>query len=135
MSENYDDISKLIDRGKLDSAQRALDAKICDDAEWHYLQSRLYYERGWYLDCKRHLERACELEPDNQEYKDKLDHLLKQGSTEIDPKEQQARNKRLKRAVRKSNKSGFEEVCCEGCAQCCCEGCCEGLCEGILGGC
>ena len=137
MSEKFDDVSKLIDRGKLDSAQKVLDARICDDAEWHYLQSRVYYNRGWFLDCKRHLECACELDPDNQEYKETLDKLLKQGSIELDPKEKRKNEKRLKRAVRRSKRSSSDgtDLCCEACVDCFCEGCCGGLCEGILSGC
>lgn len=137
MSEKFDDIIKLIEKGKLDSAQKALDAKICEDAEWYYLQSWVYYKRGWFLDCKTYLEQACELDPDNQDYKEKLDKLLKQGSIELDPKEQRAKDKRLKRAMRRSkrNSKADSELCCEACGECGCEVCCGGLCEGILSGC
>ena len=137
MSEKFEDIVKLIEKGRLDSAQKVLDVEICDDAEWHYLQSWVFYKRGWFLDCKNHLERACELDPDNQEYKDKLDHLLKQGSIEIDSKEKRKSEKRLKRAIRRSKRSSKadSELCCEACGECGCEVCCGGACEGILSGC
>ena len=138
MSEKFDDVSKLIEKGKLDTAQKILDDRVCEDAEWYYLQSWVYYKRGWFLDCKSYLEQACALDPDNQDYKEKLDSLLKQGSLELDPKEQRAREKRLekakKRAYRRSKRKGDDDLCC-ACGECGCECCCEGLCEGILSGC
>ena len=135
MSEKFDDIVKLIEKGKLDSAQNALNARVCEDAEWYYLQSWVFYERGWFLDCKSYLEQACALDPDNQEYKEKMEQLLKQGSVEPDPKEQRKREKRLKRTIRRSKHSDNEYLCCEACGECCCEGCCQGLFEGALCGC
>lgn len=135
MSEKFDDISKLIEKGKLDTAQNALNARVCEDAEWYYLQSWVFYKRGWYLDCKNYLEQACALDPDNQDYKNKMEQLLKQGSIEIDPNEKRASEKRLKKAMRRSKRSGNDDLCCEACGECCCEGCCQGLCEGALSGC
>ena len=136
MSEKFADIEKLIEKGKLDSAQKVLDAKVCEDAEWFYLQSWVFYKRGWYLDCKNHLEIACELDPNNQDYKEKLEQLLKQGSLEPDEKEKRASEKRLKKAMRRSQRKGdVDGSCGEACAECFCEGCCQGLCEGALSGC
>lgn len=139
MRDKFEDISKLIEKGKLDSAQKVLDAEICDDAEWHYLQSRVYYKRGWFLECKRHLERACELDFDNQQYQEELCDLLQQGTIELDPEEQRAKNKRMKRALRRSKRSTNEDQLCEACGsggcECCCECCGQGLCEGLLSGC
>ena len=135
MSEKFDDIVRLIERGKLDAAQNVLNAKICEDAEWYYLQSWVFYKRGWFLDCKSYLEQACALDPDNQEYKQKLDDLLKQGSLELDPKEQRKRDKRLKKAIRRSKRNGNDDLCCEACGECGCECCCQGACEAALSGC
>ena len=135
MSEKYADIYKLIEKGKLDTAQNVLNAKVCDDAEWYYLQSWVFYKRGWYLDCKFYLEQACELDPDNQEYKEQLDKLLKQGSLELSEKEQRTKEKRLKRAMRRGTRSHDKEMCCEVCGECACEGCCQGCCEASLSGC
>ena len=135
MSEKFADIEKLIEKGRLDAAQSALNSRVCEDAEWYYLRSWVFYKRGWFLDCKSYLEQACLLDPDNQEYKDKMDKLLKQGSLEPSEKEQRAREKRLKRAMRRGKLSNIDNRLCEACGECCCEGCCQGCCEAICSSC
>ena len=135
MSDKYDDIVKLIEKDRLDTAQNVLNARICEDAELYYLQSWVFYKRGWYLDCKSYLEQACLLDPDNQEYKDKLDKLLKQGSVELSEKEQRAKDKKLKKAIRRSKHNTNDSKLCEACGECICEFCCQGCCEASLSGC
>ena len=135
MSEKFADIHKLIEKGRLDTAQKVLDARVCEDAEWYYLQSWVFYKRGWYLDSKNYLEQACALDPDNQEYKEKMEKLLKQGSLEPDEKAKRASEKRLKRAMRRGKLNNGDNKLCEACGECCCEGCCQGLCEASLSGC
>lgn len=75
--EDYAAIQQLITDGKLDEAQSKLDARVTRDAEWHYIQSILFYKRNWFLESKRQLELACEMEPDNTRYKQSLDKLTK----------------------------------------------------------
>lgn len=75
--DDYGEIQRLISEGKLDEAQARLDSRVTRDAEWHYIQSILFYKRNWFLESKRQLELACEMEPDNQRYKQSLDKLTK----------------------------------------------------------
>ena len=135
MREKFEDISHLIEAGELDKAQMELDATVCEDAEWYYLQSWVFYERSWYLDCKNYLEQACMLDPENQDYKNKLDNLLKQGLLQLDDKEQHTGDKRLNKTKRRSKRSVNEEALNEGCAQFCCECGCEFCCELPFSGC
>lgn len=75
--EGYTAIQELIKSGKLDEAQTKLDDYVTRDAEWHYVQSILFYKRNWFLESKKQLELACQMEPDNQRYKQSLDKLTK----------------------------------------------------------
>lgn len=75
--DNYVAIQDLITAGKLDEAQTKLDERVSRDAEWHYIQSILFYKRNWFLESKKQLELACQMEPGNVRYKQSLDKLTK----------------------------------------------------------
>ena len=74
---DYSKIQQLITSGNLDEAQRLLDQRVTRDAEWHYIQSILFYKRNWFLESKAQLELACQMEPNNARYKQSLDKLTK----------------------------------------------------------
>jgi hypothetical protein len=65
---DYGAADELIKRGKLEEAQAALDAMTERAGEWHYLQSIIFYKRGWYAESKKQLRLACALEPDNAKF-------------------------------------------------------------------
>ena len=65
----------LIKEKKFDEAQKVLDDISDRSAEWHYLQSRIYYNREWIAESKKHLEIAVESDPNNEKYKKTLDKL------------------------------------------------------------
>lgn len=75
--DSYTAIQDLITAGKLDEAQTKLDERVSRDAEWHYIQSILFYKRNWFLESKKQLELACQMEPGNDRYKQSLDKLTK----------------------------------------------------------
>ncbi len=74
---DYTDIQNLLKNNKLDEAQARLDARATRDAEWHYVQSILFYKRNWFLESKKQLELACQMDPDNARYKQSLEKLTK----------------------------------------------------------
>ncbi len=74
---DYTVIQQLITDNKLDEAQSKLDERVTRDAEWHYIQSILFYKRNWFIESKNQLELACQMEPDNQRYRQSLDKLTK----------------------------------------------------------
>ena len=76
-TDDYESIRQQIKDNKLDEAQDALDQIIERTAEWHYLQSILFYKRNWFLESKKQLEMACQMEPNNKRYKQSLDKLTK----------------------------------------------------------
>ena len=74
---DYTVVQQLIKDGKLDEAQSKLDARETRDAEWHYVQSILFYKRNWFLESKKQLELACQMDPNNARYKQSLEKLTK----------------------------------------------------------
>ena len=74
---DYSAIQQLVSAGKLDEAQKLLDERTNRDAEWHYIQSILFYKRNWFLESKTQLELACQMEPNNERYKQSLEKLTK----------------------------------------------------------
>lgn len=76
-ADDYAEIQRFISDGKLDEAQAKLDERESRDAEWHYVQSILFYKRNWFLESKKQLELACQMDPTNERYKQSLDKLTK----------------------------------------------------------
>ncbi len=66
----YDKVEELIKNGNIDDAQRALDAFNERPAQWHYLQSVIFYRKNWVNESKKQLEIAMHLDAGNQKYKD-----------------------------------------------------------------
>lgn len=69
-SESLLEIEQLIKNGKYSDAQTALDNISDRTAEWHYLQSVLYYKKNWMNESKKQLEIAMNMEPYNTKYSD-----------------------------------------------------------------
>ena len=74
---DYTQIQELISTGRLEEAQALLDERSVRDAEWHYIQSILFYKRNWFLESKKQLELACQMDPSNGRYKQSLEKLNK----------------------------------------------------------
>lgn len=69
------DVDELIKGGKYDEAQAMLDADAERGAQWHYLQSIIFYKRDWLTESRKQLKMAVELEPENEKYKSALEKL------------------------------------------------------------
>lgn len=68
-------IEELIKANKTEQAQQSLDEIMDRDAEWHYLQSIVFYKKTWYNESKNQLEMAVAMDPLNNKYKDALNRL------------------------------------------------------------
>ena len=77
-SDAYAEVTQAIKSGDLPRAQDLLDAFNERTAEWHYLQSVVFYKKNWLSDSKKQLEIALQMDPANQKYKNAHDNLLKQ---------------------------------------------------------
>jgi hypothetical protein len=66
----YEKVEQLIKQNNIQEAQRALDAFNERGAQWHYLQSVVFYRKNWINESKKQLEIAMQLDAGNQKYKD-----------------------------------------------------------------
>ena len=89
----YEEVSELIKKGDLSAAQTALDNFNERGAEWHYLQSVVFYKKNWMNESKKQLEIAIQMDGSNTKYRDAYEKLkarteYKQqtgGATHTDP--------------------------------------------------
>lgn len=126
----YSDLQRMIIDGELDKAQAILDGVTERDAEWHYTQSVLFYKRSWYLESKKQLEFALQLEPDNQRYKDSFDKLTKiLASNTISPDQLRTESTSTNQGPRidaNGNSTCTGNSCCDCMLlNCMCNSCCD----------
>lgn len=83
----FSKVEELIRANDLAEAQRALDSFNERGAQWHYLQSVVFYKKNWMNESKKQLEIAIQLEPNNDKYKetykklnDKINYDSKSGA-------------------------------------------------------
>ncbi len=65
---DFSEVEKLIKSGNISGAQIKLDDYTERNAEWHYLQSVIFYKKNWMSESKKQLEIAVNMEPYNQKY-------------------------------------------------------------------
>ena len=63
-------VEELLKTNDTQEAQRVLDSFNERNAQWHYLQSVVFYRKNWMNESKKQLEIAIHLEPDNEKYKE-----------------------------------------------------------------
>ncbi len=74
-SDAFEDVSAAIRGGDLSRAQNLLDAFNERNAEWHYLQSVVFYKKNWMNESKKQLEIAMQLDESNEKYKEAYEKL------------------------------------------------------------
>ena len=81
-NSKFADIRSLIMQGRLDDAQMLLDGVPLNarDAEWHFLNGSVLYKRGWFNDAYSNFSTAVRMEPTNEEYRQALNNLQRQGA-------------------------------------------------------
>ncbi|MCI8612560.1 MAG: hypothetical protein HFE48_02535 [Clostridia bacterium] len=72
---DFGQIDDLVKKGKYDEAQAMLDSFTERGAEWHYLQSIVFYKRDWLTESRKQLKMAVELAPDVEKYSTALAKL------------------------------------------------------------
>lgn len=80
----YKEVEEAIKSGNLSAAQDKLDSFNERGAEWHYLQSVLFYKKNWLNESKKQLEIAMQMDPNNEKYKTSYDKLVKKISSDSD---------------------------------------------------
>jgi len=118
-SSQFSDIRRLINSGRVTEAEELLDGvpQQLRDAEWYFLKGSVQHSRGWLEEAYENINRACSMNPGNQEYQAARNQLQWQRQT--------------------GQPAGYKQVrmqtgCCPGgsccdlcatlyCADCCCE--------------
>lgn len=132
---SFDEVEKAIRAKDLIEAQRLLDTITNHTAEWHYLQSVIYYKKGWFNESKAQLETAVSLDPSNAKYRSELNKMNFNG--ERVRNDQQYSNRSYgygydnHRSYHHSRPVG-DDSCCNLCSTLCAIDCC---CECMGGDC
>lgn len=66
---SFSKAEEYIRAGNLNEAQAVLDSFNERPAEWHYLQSVIFYKKSWINESKKQLEIAIEMDGSNEKYK------------------------------------------------------------------
>ena len=122
---SYAKVDEYIRAGKINEAQAVLDEFNERPAEWHYLQSVVFYKKNWMNESKKQLEIALQMDSSNEKYrtaynklKEKIEYDKKQAEN---PQQQQAQGG----YAQSGPQPGYDEQqqmgggFCEQCATCC----------------
>ena len=123
MGGSYAKVDAYLREGKINEAQAVLDEFNERSAEWHYLQSIVFYKKNWMNESKKQLEIAIQMDGSNEKYrtaynklKEKIEYDKRQAET---PHTQQG-------TYQDQSAGGYDEQqqqmgggFCEQCATCC----------------
>lgn len=71
----YAEIRRLIQMRNNIEAERRLNAMPNRDAEWHFLYGAVQLNKGWFDSALSNIEKACQMDPNNFEYRQSLNQL------------------------------------------------------------
>lgn len=74
-----------IQMGDLSRAERLLSSCTVQTAEWHFLRGTVYYRRGWMDEATQSYRMACQLDPNNTEYRQALEFMERAGRNAYRP--------------------------------------------------
>ena len=74
-SNGFEEVASAIRSGDLVRAQQLLDAFNERNAEWHYLQSVVFYKKNWMNESKKQLEIALQMDGENEKYRTAYEKL------------------------------------------------------------
>ncbi len=82
-SGQFAQIRRLINENRIADAEYMLRSMPATQqtAEWFFLMGCVTYKRGYFLDAQNMFDRACGMDPHNQEYQAARDQLRAQAST------------------------------------------------------
>lgn len=88
-TSSYAKVDAYIREGKIAEAQAVLDEFNERPAEWHYLQSVVFYKKNWVTESKKQLEIAIQMDSSNEKYrtaynklKEKIEYDKKQAASQ-----------------------------------------------------
>lgn len=70
-------VRMALNSGNISRAEALLANYSDHNAEWNFLRGAVCYRRGWMDEAKRYYETACQMDPQNAEYRQALDYMTK----------------------------------------------------------
>ncbi len=132
-SKTYDfsAVEDALRQGNIAQAQQLLDEYNDRNAEWHYLQSVIFYKKNWTNESKKQLEIAMNMDHTNKKYQDaytklkeKIEFTEKQfrsGSTGNGTTAEQRQERQMGGNVCGGAMDFCTMLCCmNSCLNCCC---------------
>ena len=128
-------VEQYLKEGNFNEAQRVLDSFNERGAQWHYLQSVVFYRKNWIHESKKQLEIAIQLDPENANYKEtyrKLNEKINYDAGQQNGQKQQAYEGQTMSSEPSESQMGGNF--CANCIECCylnmcinclCSGCCR----------
>ncbi|WP_312693369.1 J domain-containing protein [Caproiciproducens sp.] len=111
----FNDVRNLIMAGRIADAEQILNGVPSENrnAEWYFLKGTVLYKRGWLEEAYNNFARACQMDPDNGEYRAAMNQVINQRNGVYG-----GYNPNMPR----TNGCGSCDVCSSLiCADCCCE--------------
>ncbi len=134
-------VEELLKAGNIAEAQRVLDTFDERNAQWHYLQSVVFYRKNWINESKKQLEIAIQLDPGNEKYKsdyNKLNNHINAGRAQSGQEGQSGQGYKSQYQGQDMNSVGPQDQMgggfCANCIDCCytymclscmCDACCR----------
>ncbi len=112
---SFSDVRNLIVGGRIADAEQILNGVPAEgrNAEWYFLKGTVLYKRGWLEEAYNDFSRACQMDPNNAEYRAAINQVTNQrngvyGGYNPD--------------ISRTNSCSSCDVCSSLlCADCCCE--------------
>lgn len=108
----FTEVRRLINDNEIMQAEQILRSMpaTMQNAEWHFLMGCTVYKRGYFTDAQNMFDRACTMDPYNQEYRAARDQL-------------RAQTAGYGYGYHTSSRNDATLTCCSQliCADCCCE--------------
>lgn len=134
--ESFAKVEELLKAGNIAEAQHVLDSFNERTAQWHYLQSVVFYRKSWMNESKKQLEIALQLDPENEKYKESYRKLNERigagaGDTQSGQGQSQYQGQNMNSASPQDQMGGGF---CANCIDCCytylclscmCDACCR----------
>lgn len=133
----YSKVEELIRSGDLNGAQRVLDSFNERGAQWHYLQSVVFYRKNWVNESKKQLEIAMRLDSENPKYRETYEKLNEKIAYDSSKQSADDGNQSAYRGQDMNNTYSDNQMggsFCASCVECCalnaclnclCNGCCH----------
>ena len=132
--DKFGAVEKYLREANLMEAQRVLDGFNERGAEWHYLQSVVFYRKNWINESKKQLEIAIQLDGDNAKYREAYRKLNEKIQFDANQQQQQQQVYEGQTMNSQPADSQMGGNFCANCIECCylnmclnclCNGCCR----------